>query len=110
MENEKLRQNISKLSGENNSLGEEVRTAQENLWLSVNQQQKLAKELNEYRNHIAMNNHKSEIYSRRSRSSRPRTPVWETKSGTSRRTCDSPSTRWSSSTTSSRSSATKTKN
>jgi hypothetical protein len=43
MENESLKQKISKLSGENTSLNEEVRTAQENLRLSANQQAKLQK-------------------------------------------------------------------
>jgi hypothetical protein len=43
MENEQLKQKISKLSGENTSLNEEVRTAQENLRLSANQQAKLQK-------------------------------------------------------------------
>ena len=43
MENEQLKQKISKLSGENTSLNEEVRTAHENLRLSANQQAKLQK-------------------------------------------------------------------
>lgn len=46
MENETLKQKINKMSGENMSLNEEVRTAQDNLRLSANQQAKLTKELN----------------------------------------------------------------
>ncbi len=43
LENDQLKQKISKLSGENVNLNEEVRTAQENLRLSANQQAKLQK-------------------------------------------------------------------
>ena len=43
LENEQLKQKIGKLSGENTSLNDEVRTAQENLRLSANQQAKLQK-------------------------------------------------------------------
>lgn len=48
--------------GENNSLGEEVRTAQENLRLSANQMQKFSLEINEYKNRINANNQESETY------------------------------------------------
>ncbi len=43
LENDQLKQKINKLSGENVNLNEEVRTAQENLRLSANQQAKLQK-------------------------------------------------------------------
>ena len=62
MENEQLNKKISKLSGENVSLGEEVRNAQENLRLSANAQAKLAKELEHYRSQIDRNNSDSETY------------------------------------------------
>ena len=39
-----------------------MRTAQENLRLSANQQAKLTKELNEYRSQIDRNNSESETY------------------------------------------------
>ena len=59
LENENLKQKMNKLSNENLHINEEFRNAQENLRLSANQQQKLAKELNEYKNQIAMNNQES---------------------------------------------------
>ena len=43
-------------------MGDEVRTAQENLRLSANQQAKLTKELNEYRSQIERNNSESDTY------------------------------------------------
>lgn len=43
LENEQLRLKMNKMTGENNSLNEEVRIAQENLRLSANQQAKLQK-------------------------------------------------------------------
>ena len=61
-ENEALKQKIGRLAGENTSLGEEVRSAQENLRLSANQQAKLTKELNEYRSRIDSNNQESDTY------------------------------------------------
>ena len=61
-ENEQLNKKISKLTGENVSLGEEVRTAQENLRLSANAQAKLAKELEQYRSQVDRNNSDSETY------------------------------------------------
>jgi len=61
-ENEALKQKIGRLTGENTSLGEEVRSAQENLRLSANQQAKLTKELNEYRTRIDSNNQESDTY------------------------------------------------
>ena len=53
---------MNKITGENNSLNEEVRIAQENLRLSANQQAKLQKELSEYRSKIESNNQESETY------------------------------------------------
>ena len=41
--NESLKQKISKLSGENTSLNQQVQIAQQNLRLSANQQAKLQK-------------------------------------------------------------------
>lgn len=62
LENENLKGKIQKLSGENVSLGEEVRTAQENLRLSANTQARLNKELQEYKMRIDMNNQESDTY------------------------------------------------
>ena len=62
MQNEKLQQKINRLSNENTNLNDQVRTAQENLRLSANQQQKLAKELSDYKNQITTNNEISETY------------------------------------------------
>ena len=47
---------------ENQFLGEEVRTAQENLRLSANQISKLNSELNDYKNRVSVNNQESETY------------------------------------------------
>lgn len=47
---------------ENQALGEEVRTAQENLRLSANQISKLNSELNDYKGKIVSNNQQSETY------------------------------------------------
>lgn len=55
-ENEQLKIRIQKLAGENTSLGDEVRTAQENLRLSANQMQKFSLEINEYKSRINANN------------------------------------------------------
>ena len=41
---------------ENKNLNQEMESAQESLRLSANQQQKLARELNEYKSQIAANN------------------------------------------------------
>jgi len=61
-ENEQLKGRIQKLMGENTSLGDEVRTAQENLRLSANQMQKLNMEINEYKTRINSNNQESETF------------------------------------------------
>ena len=49
LENENTKRKVQNLLKENNSLGEEVRSAQENLRLSSNQIAKLNGELNDYR-------------------------------------------------------------
>jgi len=58
-ENEQLKVRIQKLMGENTSLGDEVRTAQDNLRLSANQMQKLNVEINQYKTQITTNNQES---------------------------------------------------
>ena len=55
-ENEQLKIRMQKLVGENTSLGDEVRNAQQNLRLSAGQNQKIAQELNEYKMRIQNNN------------------------------------------------------
>ena len=61
-ENEQLKVRIQKLMGENTSLGDEVRTAQDNLRLSANQMQKLNVEINQYKTQITTNNQESETF------------------------------------------------
>lgn len=61
-ENDMLKQKIQKMSGENVSLNEEVRNAQENLRLSANTQARLNKELQEYKMRIDANNQESDTY------------------------------------------------
>ena len=56
---------MQNLIKENQSLGEEVRNAQENLRLSANQISKLNGELNDYRVRIEANNSESETYKQR---------------------------------------------
>jgi len=58
-ENEQLKGRIQMLMGENTSLGDEVRTAQENVRLSANQMQKMNMEINEYKTRITSNNQES---------------------------------------------------
>jgi chromosome segregation ATPase len=55
-----LQERIKKLVSENYSYEEEMRLAQANLRLSSNQNAKMAKELNEYRQRIDQNNLKNE--------------------------------------------------
>lgn len=57
-----LKTKINKISLENKNLNQEMETAQESLRLSANQQAKLAREVNEYKNQIASNNQESETY------------------------------------------------
>ena len=52
----------AELVQENQFLGEEVRTAQENLRLSADQISKLNNELNDYKNRVSVNNQESETY------------------------------------------------
>ena len=54
-----LQDKIGKLVHENTSMDDEVRNAQENLRLSANQNQKLMRELNEYKQRIEQNNMKN---------------------------------------------------
>ena len=51
-ENDVLKQKINKLNSENTNLNDEVRNAQESLRLSAAQQNKLAREVNEYKGQI----------------------------------------------------------
>ena len=60
-----LKMKIQKITGENVSLGEEVREAQENLRLSANTQAKLNKQLNEYKARIDANDRESDTYKQR---------------------------------------------
>ena len=54
-ESQQFKQKIQKLLGENSSLGEEVRGAQENMRLSAATMTKLKAELDDYRNKITTN-------------------------------------------------------
>ena len=51
-----LQDKINRLVHQNTSMEDEMREAQENLRLSANQQQKMARELNEYKRKIEENN------------------------------------------------------
>ena len=51
-----LQEKISRLVNENVGMEDEVRTAQENLRLSANQNQKIMRELQEYKQRIEQNN------------------------------------------------------
>ena len=64
-ESDTIKRKMQNLVKENQSLGEEVRNAQENLRLSANQISKLNNELNEYRVRIESNNSESESYKQR---------------------------------------------
>lgn len=55
-----LQEKISRLVHENTGMEDEVRNAQENLRLSANQNQKLMRELNEYKQKIDDNNRENE--------------------------------------------------
>lgn len=61
-ENETLKSKMNKLAGENVSLSEEVKGAQESLRLSSQQNSKMTKELNDYKERINVNNQESETY------------------------------------------------
>lgn len=51
-----LQEKIKKLVNENYSIEEEMRSAQQNLRLSANQNAKMVKELNDYKQKIEQNN------------------------------------------------------
>lgn len=55
-----LQEKISRLVHENTGMEDEVRNAQENLRLSANQNQKLMRELNDYKQRIDDNNRENE--------------------------------------------------
>ena len=61
-ENNVLKTKMQKILAENNSLGDEVRGAQENLRLSAATQSKLKAELDQFRNQISQNNQESDTY------------------------------------------------
>ena len=50
-----LQDRMQKIMGENNGLQGEVREAQENLRLSAQQNQKIIKELNDYKDRVSTN-------------------------------------------------------
>ncbi len=56
-----LQERIQRLLSENKGLEGEVREAQENLRLSAQQNQKIMKDLNEYKDKISTNNEENEI-------------------------------------------------
>ena len=64
-ESDSIRRKMQGLVKENQALGEEVRSAQENLRLSANQISKLNNELNDFRVKIESNNSESESYRQR---------------------------------------------
>ena len=55
-----LQDRMQKIMGENNGLQGEVREAQENLRLSAQQNQKIIKELNDYKDRVSTNDQESE--------------------------------------------------
>ena len=55
-----LQDKISRLVHENTSMQDEMRNAQENLRLSANQQQKMVRQINEYKQRIQQNNLENE--------------------------------------------------
>ena len=61
-ENEGIRRKMQGLVQENQSLGEEIRGAQENLRLSANTIAKLNNEINDYKGRLTQNNQESETY------------------------------------------------
>jgi chromosome segregation ATPase len=56
-----LQEKIKKLVNENYSIEEEMRSAQENLRLSANQNAKMIRELNEYKQKIEQNNQENSV-------------------------------------------------
>ena len=55
-----LQERIQRLVGENKGLGDDMREAQENLRLSAQQNQKIVKQLNDYKDRISTNDQESE--------------------------------------------------
>jgi len=55
-----LQEKIKKLVNENYSIEEEMRQAQDNLRLSANQNAKMVKEINDYKQRIEQNNQENE--------------------------------------------------
>jgi len=64
-ESEDFKKRINKLLLENQSLGDEVRNAQENLRLSANQNQKLLQETNSYKDQMNLNSQESASFKAR---------------------------------------------
>ena len=56
-----LQEKISRLVHENTGFDDELRNAQENLRLSANQNQKLMREINDYKSRIEQNNQENDI-------------------------------------------------
>lgn len=56
-----LQEKIKKLVNENYSIEEEMRSAQENLRLSANQNAKMIREINEYKQKIEQNNQENSV-------------------------------------------------
>ena len=57
-----LQERITRLVSENSEMGSEVQTAQENLRLSANQNQKILQELQEYKRRIEQNDQESQQF------------------------------------------------
>ena len=60
-----LQDRVSRLVNENSGMENEMRTVQENLRLSTGQNQKIMKELNEYRDRLSSNEQESEVLKRK---------------------------------------------
>ena len=60
-----LQDRIGRLVNENSGMENEMRTVQENLRLSTSQNQKIMKEINEYRDRLSSNEQESEVLKRK---------------------------------------------
>ena len=60
-----LQDRINRLINENSGMESEMRTVQENLRLSTSQNQKIMKEINEYRDRLSSNEQESEVLKRK---------------------------------------------
>lgn len=60
-----LQDRINRLVNENSGMESEMRTVQENLRLSTSQNQKIMKEINEYRDRLSSNEQESEVLKRK---------------------------------------------